>query len=167
MEAFPKKVTSLEDLKAQPSLWFKIHVLLYDLRDFEENPQAQERLDTVLDVSYIGMPYFDPVEAQQLKACVVDATDSKTLEMLIEDTLRERLERRMKKRVDTGDYRVCAAHDIALIFEKAFSIKPKDLQTNTEFLALLESYQLEHRDIGNWKALPKKSFQPKNKHKKR
>lgn len=42
------------------------------------------------------MPYFDPTEAQQLKACVVDATNNKTLEMLIEDTFKERLERRMK-----------------------------------------------------------------------
>ncbi|KFY09686.1 hypothetical protein V492_05377 [Pseudogymnoascus sp. VKM F-4246] len=167
MEALPTRFISVEDLKAQPSLWYRIHVLIYDLRNFRENSQAQKRLDTVLDISYIGGPYFDPDEAQQLKACVVDATNSKTLEILIEDILRERLERRMKKRVDSEDYRVCAAHDIAPILEKAFSIRVKDLQTNAEFLALLESHQLRPTNIGNWKGLPKKSFQPKNKHKKR
>ncbi|KAL5348573.1 hypothetical protein ACLOAV_005990 [Pseudogymnoascus australis] len=161
------QVISVEELKAQPYLWYKIHVLLYDLRNFQENSQSQERLDTVLDISYIGMPYFDQVEAQQLKACTVDAMNSKTLETLIKDTLGERLERRMKKRVDSGDYRVCAAHDISLLFEKTFSIKPKYLQTNIEFLTLLKRGQLEPKDIGNWKGLPKKSFQPKNKHKKR
>ncbi|KFZ16915.1 hypothetical protein V502_04831 [Pseudogymnoascus sp. VKM F-4520 (FW-2644)] len=167
MEALPTNPTSVEDLKTQPSLWYKIHVLVYDLRNFQENPQSQARLDTVEDLSYIGKPYFDSVEALQLKACVMDATDSKTLETLIEDTLKERLERRMKKRVGSGDYRVCAAHDIAPILEKAFSIKPKDLQTNTEFFVLLKSCQLDPKYIGDWKGLPKKSFQPKNKRKKR
>lgn len=128
---------------------------------------AQARHYAVEDLLYIGAPYFDPVEVQQLKACIVDATNSKSLEMLIEYTLRERLERRMKKRVDSGDYRVCAAHDIAPIFEKAFSIKLKDLQTNIDFLALLASCKLESKGIDNWTGLPKKSLKPNNKHKKR
>lgn len=167
MEALPSKPASIEDLKSQPSLWYKIHVLVYDLRNFQENPKAQARLDTVQDILYIGMPYFDPIEAQQLKTCIVDATNNITFETLIKDTLRERLERRAKKRADSEDYRVCAAHDLAPIFEKAFNIKPKDLQTNTEFLTILDRSQLILKDSDNWKVLPKKSFQPKNKHKKR
>ncbi len=35
---------------------------------------------------------------------------------------------RMKKRVESGDFRVCAAHDLEPIFEKAFGIKPKELK---------------------------------------
>jgi hypothetical protein len=166
MEALLTKPTSVEDLKVQPSLWYKIHVLVYDLRNFQANSQAEARLAGVEDLSYIGTPYFDPVEVKQLKACVIDATNSTNLEMVIRDSLRERLERRMKKRVESGDYRVCTAHDIAPIFEKAFCINPKELQTNTEFLALLENCQLEPSGIGNWKGLPKKSFKPNNKHKK-
>jgi hypothetical protein len=166
METLTSKPASVEDFKAQPSLWYKIHVLVFDLRNFHENPQAQERLDSVQDLSYIGAPYFDPAEARQLKACVVDGMDGKPLENLIKDTLKERLERRMKKRIDTGDYRVCAAHDIAPIFEKVFDIKLRDLQTNAEFLALLGRYQLKLQDCENWKGLPKKSFRPKNKRKK-
>lgn len=167
METLTSKPASVEDFKAQPSLWYKIHVFVFDLRNFQENSQAQERLNCVQDLSYIGAPYFDPVEAQQLKAYVMDGTDNKPLEILIKDTLKERLERRMKKRADTGDYRVCAAHDIAPIFEKAFDIKPKDLQTNTEFLALLDRSQLKLGDSDHWKGLPKKSFQPRNQRKKR
>jgi hypothetical protein len=113
------------------------------------------------------MPYFNPTEVQQLKACVVDATNNKTLETIIEETLKERLERRMKRRIESEDYRVCAAHDLAPIFEKAFNIKPKDLQTNAEFLALLDRSELELKDSDIWKGLPKKSFQPKNKQRKR
>ena len=77
------------------------------------------------------------------------------------------MERRAKRRAGSGDYRVCAAHDLAPIFEKAFDIKPKDLQTNTEFLAILDRSQLELKDSDNWKGLPKKPFQLKNNHKKR
>ncbi|KFX95662.1 hypothetical protein O988_05705 [Pseudogymnoascus sp. VKM F-3808] len=167
MESLTSKLASVEDFKAQPSLWYKIHVSVFDLRNFHENSKAQERLDSVQDLSYIGAPYFDPAEAQQLKAYATDGTNNKPLEILIKDTLKERLERRMKKRVDTGDYRVCAAHDIAPIFEKAFDIKPKDLQTNTEFLTLLDRSHLKLKGSDNWKGLPKKSFQPKNKRKKR
>ncbi|KFY26830.1 hypothetical protein V493_03845 [Pseudogymnoascus sp. VKM F-4281 (FW-2241)] len=167
MEPLPAKPACPEDFKAQPSMWYKIHVLVYDLRNFQDNPKAQARLNTVQDISYIGMPCFDPIEAQQLKACIVDTTSNSTLETLIEDTLKELLERRAKKRADSEDYRICAAHDLAPVFEKVFSIKPKDLQTNTEFLALLDRSQLQLKDTDNWKGLPKKSFWPKNKHKKR
>lgn len=52
----------------------------------------------------------------------------------------------MRKRVESADYRFCAAHDLAPIFEKAFGIKPKDLQTNPEFLALLDRSQLKLKD---------------------
>jgi hypothetical protein len=165
MEDLTIKSTSIQDLKAQPSLWYKIHVFVYDLRNFQSNSKSQARLDTIQEASYIGMPYFDSTEAQQLKACVVDATDNRTLETVIEDTLKERLERRMKKRIESGDFRVCAAHDLAPILEKAFDIRAKDLQTDTEFLTILDRSQLKLKDTDNWKGLQKKSFQPKNKRK--
>lgn len=166
MATISTKPISIQDLKNQAPLWYKIHVFVYDLRNFQDNSKARARLDAIQDPSYIGMPYFDPIEVQQLKACIVDATDNKTLETLIKDTLKERLERRNKKRVESGDYRICAAHDLAPIFETAFNIKTKDLQTNTEFLAILDRSQLKLKDGDNWKGLQKKSFQSKNKHKK-
>ena len=166
MEDLSTNPTSIQELKAQPSLWYKVHVFIYDLRNFQNNSKAQERLDTIQDISYIGMPYFNPTEAQQLKACVVNTTDNKTLQALMEDTLKERLERRKTKRVGSEDYRVCAAHDLVPILEKAFDIKIKDLQRDTEFLTILDRSHLELKDSDHWKRLSKKSFQPKNKHKK-
>jgi hypothetical protein len=70
----------------------------------------------------------------------------------------------MKKIVESKDYRVCIAHNLAPIFEKVFDINPKDLQRDTEFLALLDHSQLKLKDIDNWKGLQKKSFHPKNKY---
>jgi hypothetical protein len=87
----------------------------------------------------------------------------KTLENIIKETLNERLEKRIKKRVESRDFRVCAAHDLAPIFEKVFDIKPKVLSKNEEFLAILRRSGLNLKDGDNWKGLPTKSFQKKNK----
>ena len=56
----------------------------------------------------------------------------------IQETLDERLEGRIKKREESGDFRVCAAHDLAPIFEKAFDIKVKDLEQNAHFVDMVE-----------------------------
>jgi hypothetical protein len=153
--------TTVRDLKNQPCLWYKVHVFVYDLRNFREISDAQARLDRIVDASYIGLPYFQPNEVQLLKSSIVEG--DKTLENIIEETLNERLERRIKKRVESRDFRVCAAHDLAPIFEKAFDIKPKVLSKNEEFLAILSRSGLNLKDGDNWKGLPTKSFQKKNK----
>jgi hypothetical protein len=64
----------------------------------------------------------------------------------------------MKKRVESADYWVCAAHDLAPIFEKAFDIKPKELAKNKEFLDRMEKSGLKFGGGDNWKGLPKKAF---------
>lgn len=43
----------------------------------------------------------------------------------------------MKKRQYSGDYRVCAAHDLAPIFESTFGIDPGLLARNDDFLRSL------------------------------
>ena len=118
----------------------EVYALVYDLRHHRERADSQSRLDTVLDISYIGLPYFDQAEAEILKGTLVpgDGHALQTLEEFIKSTLDERLNRRMKKRVESADYRVCAAHDLAPIWEQAFAIKPKDLAKNKEFAALLD-----------------------------
>lgn len=161
----PDQVCHLTGLQNNPSLWYKIHVFIYDLRNFREIPDSQKRLDRITDASYIGTPYFTTTEVSQLKSTIIDPKSQQTLEQLIEETLNERLERRMKKRVESGDYRVCAAHDLAPIFEKAFDIKPKDLARNVEFLAVMEKSGLKLNDDDEWKGSSKKSSPKKNKKK--
>ena len=107
------------------------------------------------------MPYFTFDEVAILKNTIVEG--DRPLEVVIEETLSERLERRTKKRVESGDYRVCAAHDLAPIFEKVFDIKIKDSATNKEFLAILDRSGLKLRDDDKWTGLGKKSFSPKKK----
>ena len=137
-----KHTLDLTTLKADSngSVWYKLHVLLYDLRHFEQSNQSRSRLESVTDPSYLGEPYFNLSQAEMIKTIRVE-TD-KTLATIIEDTLNERLNRRMKKRVGSGDYRVCAAHDIAPCLEKLLGINPKNLEKNQAFVDTMTKYGL-------------------------
>ncbi|CZT51672.1 uncharacterized protein RSE6_12850 [Rhynchosporium secalis] len=180
--------TSVEDLRKNQDLWYKLHVFLYDLRNLREIKESHDRLDKIADASYIGLPYFSAHEAQTLKSTLItppkpknyagkkataeksaiqkvlvegveeDVGDGKTLEMLIEEELNERLERRLNKRQASGDFRVCAAHDLAPILEKAFDIDPKQLSKEKTFLNLMARSRLKLKEGDEWKGLPKKSF---------
>ncbi|KAL8686384.1 MAG: hypothetical protein Q9218_007144, partial [Villophora microphyllina] len=130
---------TVQDLKNRSPLWYKLHVFIYDLRSFREKADSQARLDSIIDPFYLGLPYVQYDEAEYLKATLING---KPLHQIIRNILQERLERRMKKRVESADYRVCAAHDLAPIFETSFGIKPKDLATNTRFQELLVTYGL-------------------------
>lgn len=155
-------LVSLSDLKMDSNIWHKMHVLLYDLRHFEQSDVSQSRLETVVDPSYLGEPYFKQDEAEKIKGARVDG--SKTLSALIEETLTERLNRRMKKRVESGDCRVCAAHDVAPILEKALGIKPKDLERNQTFFERMSAHGLQLKPGEQWTGLDRqqKSFHNKS-----
>ena len=66
----------------------------------------------------------------------------------------------MKKRVASGDYRVCAAHDVAPVLEKALGVRPKDLDASQAFLDLMAERGLELGDEETWTGLdkPQKKF---------
>jgi hypothetical protein len=69
------------------------------------------------------------------------------LEAIIEETLNERLERRLKKRVESGDFRVCAAHDLAPVIEKAFGVKEKELARSERFKEVMGRCGLKLREV--------------------
>jgi hypothetical protein len=51
--------------------------------------------------------------------------------------LDRKLNQRIKKRVESVDFRVCASHDPAPVFGGALGIKVKDLERSGKFLGLL------------------------------
>ncbi|KAF4234671.1 hypothetical protein CNMCM8980_008599 [Aspergillus fumigatiaffinis] len=154
-------ITSLRNSDVSPTLWYRLHVLLYDLQHFNQRPDSRERLETVTDLSYIGSPYFNDDETTAIKNTVVHG---KSLAQIIDQELQARLERRNKKRVDSGDFRVCAAHDLAPILATTLGTNLKRLDKDKRFLLLINSRGL---DIGDdkWEGLAAKSFAPKNKRK--
>lgn len=163
--------TNISHLTSAPdNLWYRIHVFIYDLRHFKDNDAARQRLDSIMDASYIGMPYFTPAEASLITNTFVSASAESTssstrdrqisLGQHIEETLNTKLTRRNEKRVDSGDFRVCAAHDLAPIFETVFGISQKMLNKDKVFNALLKKSGLLLKERQMFAGLPKKSFKP-------
>ena len=152
---------TLTDLRTDSAIWYKFHVLIYDLRHFDQNPTSQSRLETVIDPSYLDSPYLTTLEADKIKCTRLES--GQTISALIAATLEERLSRRMKKRVASGDYRVCSAHDVAPILEKALGIRPKDLDTSPAFLDMMAAKGLDVRPEETWTGLgkPQKNFHKK------
>lgn len=53
-----------------------------------------------------------------------------------------------------NDYRVCAAHDLAPIFERAVRVSANDLAKNKQFTRLVHKRGLEALDDGTvWKGM--------------
>ncbi|KAL8840612.1 MAG: hypothetical protein Q9176_003725 [Flavoplaca citrina] len=125
--------SNIQSLQDDLHTWHKIKVFLFDLRHFAERSESRDRLELIADLTYIGAPYFTPPEIKAIKSFVPDGGDS-TLEQLVLSTLQMKLNRRKKKRMATSDHRVCAAHDLAPVFEKAFGVRPKDLTKDKKFV---------------------------------
>lgn len=47
-----KFTSTITDLKANTALWYRVHVFVYDLRNFRGIPAAQKRLGSIVDASY-------------------------------------------------------------------------------------------------------------------
>lgn len=154
--AAPTLTFSLSALTEEKSddLLYRLHVLLFDLKHFNQREDSRGRLDTVADVSYIGPPYFTEKEAERIKKTT---KGTKTLSEMVEEELRQRLERRNKKRVESEDSRVCAAHDLAPILARALDIDLKQLERDKRFLHLVNTRGL-NLDGESWDGLVVKSF---------
>ena len=134
-------LASIRDLEAKPSLWYRLHVFLYDLRHYQSNESSKERLEILCDAIFIGDPYFNDEEARLLKSFPV--TQEKDLQTVMSEHISDKLNRREKKRIQTNDHRICAAHDLAPLLEKIFDIRPKDLQKSKSFRKQLQRNGLD------------------------
>lgn len=149
-------------MKDNLRIWYKLHVLTCDLRSYQANTVSRDRLETVIDPSYIGSLYFTDTEAAIVKWLQVSGSKgSSTLKEVIEKILKERLERRIKKRIKSRDFRVCAGHYIAPVLERVLGVEEKDLVRHKEFLGLVEKWGAELGAGVVWKGLQKKVFKPK------
>ncbi|KAJ6257707.1 ATP-dependent helicase NAM7 [Drechslerella dactyloides] len=151
-------MSTLAQIQAGGSgLWYRLHVFCFDLRQFKDREDSRGRLECVTDTSYLGLPYFTEEEVKLLKGLRTSATSDKTLATLLEETLQEKLFR--KKRVQVSDFRVCAAHDLAPLFERAFGIKPKQMNSSS-FRKLVDSSGLELPDGTSFKGFGKRGEAP-------
>lgn len=91
-----------------------------------------------------------------IKSTAVISNSEQTLGDLIQESLDVRLNRRMKKGVESEDYRVCAAHDLAPIFEKGLGIRPKEFEKDKGFVRLVRTSDLKLTDGESWMGMGKK-----------
>ncbi|GAB1195719.1 hypothetical protein APSETT444_004982 [Aspergillus pseudonomiae] len=149
-------VESLKDFSTFPDLWYRIHVLIADLKSFDKSA-SNKRLEKVIDPSFIGEPYFTPKEAETIKKTIING---KEFSQVVEEELNKRLDRRNRKRFESGDFRICAAHDLAPIMAQALGIDLKQLEKDKQFANLVEGKGL-YLGEQSWGELKKKSFAPK------
>ena len=143
-----ENTTTIADLRANNTLWYKLHVFIFDLHHFASCPASQARLDSIIDASYLGLPYFTAAEAAQIKNTKTEDNStsksgvSMTLEESMRQTMEERMQRRMARHAESGDFRVCAAHDLAPILERALRVRWKDVKQDKAFRALMDEHGL-------------------------
>jgi hypothetical protein len=143
-------LSTLQDSTVFPSLWYKMHVFLFDLRHYRNHDDSATRLACVVDTSYIGLPYFTTREADTIKHMVVSYKTGEQLAQVVQQTLSHRFNLRRKRQLDSKDFSVCTAHDLAPVFENAWQIDPKQLAKDTEFLHLLKTHGLDLGESIQW-----------------
>jgi hypothetical protein len=120
---------TLSQLRKKEQLWYKIHVLLYDLRNIKTDHASEMRTLSTTDELYISSPYFSEAEAAQTKsALIIDAENIGDKPSTVEEFIKTQLETFFEKRRASGDARPCGPHDLAPIYEKAFGIEHTVLQ---------------------------------------
>lgn len=150
----PVAKPTLSELMQNLNLWYKLHVLIYDLRNINSDHSSESRTLRTTDELYISGPYFTPSESNLIKATVVKETsdskatvtdenlDSKFVPLIkesrtVEEAIKKMLAGFFDKRRASGDSRPCGPHDMAPIYEKVFNIKPSELR-DERFLSRLK-----------------------------
>lgn len=158
---------TLTGLRQNEDLWYRIRVLLYDLRNIASNRSSEQRTHCTTDELYISNPYFTSSECALIKSTLVQvhynvaelaednndknaATNNELNKFnaetkTVEDAIKSRLAGFFDKRKASGDSRPCGPHDMAPIYESVFGISRSEVQ-DKKFLARLRRSGLG--DIG-------------------
>jgi hypothetical protein len=161
----------LPALQANHDLWYKIHVLLYDLRNIATDRTAESRTLATTDELYISVPYFTTDEAvlitqtrippptlQEIpefellgydgpveEAPVIEKDVSLVSLVTVEDAIKGCLENFFEKRRASGDARPCGPHDMGPIYLAVFGISKAELKDEA-FLSRLRRAGLPRMD---------------------
>lgn len=64
--------TTLSVLRQELELWYRLHVLLYDLKNVANDPFSEKRICSTTNELYISEPYFSDSEAVRICTAIVD-----------------------------------------------------------------------------------------------
>lgn len=126
---------------SNPTLGYKLRVLLYDLVHVAKDPNAGRRLNATTNEHYISLPYFDEAEAAVVRTATVDvdleeATDSlgPLSEPLIlrgksfDEAVHIILSEFINKRRASGDIRPCGPHHLAPLYASLFGVSLQEIR---------------------------------------
>ena len=158
---------TLDTIKEDSAILYRIKVLLYDLRNIATDRNSESRTLSTTDELYISVPYFTLIQAQLIKTAVVqkhhpsessveedeigiDTTeriDTENVDMVgesvsIEEAIKHRLINFFEKRRASGDARPCGPHDMAPIYESVFKIEQSEMK-DEKFLSRLQRCGLD------------------------
>nr|OQO31038.1 hypothetical protein B0A51_03744 [Rachicladosporium sp. CCFEE 5018] len=120
--ASPKSYSTLADLRADRDIWYKILVLIYDLRNIKNDKASENRTLQTVDPIYISTPYFTPEEAEAVKAVKIDNDTT------LEQAITKALENFFEKRRASGDARPCGPHDMVPVYLECFGVEKGEIE---------------------------------------
>jgi hypothetical protein len=65
---------TVSSLREDENLWYKVRVLIYDLRNMDKDHASEQRTLCTTDELYISAPYFIPAEASRIKKAIIERT---------------------------------------------------------------------------------------------
>lgn len=142
--------TTITSIKDDVELWYKIKVLVYDLKHMNKNPTSQKRTLATTHELYISGPYFSAEEAVRILGAIIDPETAQSVELpveydeepdetsrvstldiapqTVEQVIKARLGNFFEQRRASGDSRPCGPHDMAPIYQRVFQISTEELE---------------------------------------
>jgi hypothetical protein len=149
-------ITTVADLRKDAALWYKILLLIYDLKNYgSKNPASKKRLDETTHVRHLSGPYFSEKEAELVQSAVCpseghslmneendndDAEENSTEAtaagdgdatdetFTLDQAITHRLRNFLEKRRPSGDARPCGKHDMVPIYLECFGAKKEEIE---------------------------------------
>lgn len=147
--------TSFSAIRQDADLWYRIHVLMYDLSNVTIDPSSEKRISATTHELYISEPYFLDSEAKKICTALIDVDDviektkkeeeeavdntfvlSSKDDVTVEEMIHHFLSDFFDKRKASGDARPCGPHDMVPIYGRVFGIQKEELK-DERFLSRL------------------------------
>ncbi|KAH9895366.1 putative C6 transcription factor [Xylariomycetidae sp. FL2044] len=145
-------IQTVENLKCDPDVEYRLRVLLFDLCNLSKRHDSHERLEQTTDSLYISGPYLTPEQAVSVREATScggtnpDGTERRP-GLSVQDALTKSMEDLFEKRRASGDARPCGPHDLAPLYLSIFGITSAEL-ADEQFLRRLGRQGLSVANAG-------------------
>ncbi|KAJ6257708.1 hypothetical protein Dda_7496 [Drechslerella dactyloides] len=129
----------LRELMKKPGFQDTVKVFIYGLHKFGSNKPSQMRLEGTLNEFCLGRPYFDEDTVKEILDLPYHSrTVGKELQII-----------KAKKADEAVDHEICASHDLAPLFEKAFGLSWQMIKSEAAIAKTAKKTKLPPTQIEN------------------